>query len=71
MPDRSKVMTQKKRDTLVLQVGGWGMGLTTHPHKIIILLENRPTVLKTEEDSRSKRLKERKSQWEVDLNSQG
>jgi hypothetical protein len=28
MPDRSKVMTQTKRDTLVLQVGGWGMGLT-------------------------------------------
>jgi hypothetical protein len=23
MPDRSKVMTQTKRDTLVLQVGGW------------------------------------------------
>jgi hypothetical protein len=29
MPDRSKVMTQNKRDTLVLQVGGWGMGLKT------------------------------------------
>jgi hypothetical protein len=28
MPDRSKMMTQTKRDTLVLQVGGWGMGLT-------------------------------------------
>jgi hypothetical protein len=70
MLDRSKVMTQTKRDTLVLQVGGWGMGLTTHPHKIIIL-ENRPMVLKTEEDNRSQRLKERKSQGEVDLNSQG
>ena len=23
MPDRSKVMTQTKRDTLVLQVGSW------------------------------------------------
>jgi hypothetical protein len=23
MPDRSKVLTQKKRDALVLQVGGW------------------------------------------------
>jgi hypothetical protein len=23
MPDRSKVMTQTKRDTLVLHVGGW------------------------------------------------
>jgi hypothetical protein len=35
------------------------------------MLENRPTVLKTEEDSRSQRLKERKSQGEVDLSSQG
>jgi hypothetical protein len=42
-----------------------------HPHKIIILLENRPTVLKTEEDNRSQRLKERKSHGETDLNSQG
>jgi hypothetical protein len=71
MPDRSKVMTRTKRDTLVLQVGGWGMGLTTPSHKIIIILENRPTVLKTEEDSRSQRLKEWKSQGEVDVNSQG
>jgi len=23
MPDRSRVMTQTKRDTLALQVGGW------------------------------------------------
>jgi hypothetical protein len=29
MPDRIKVITQTKRDTLVLQVGGWGMGLIT------------------------------------------
>jgi hypothetical protein len=28
MPDGSKVMTQTKRDTLVLQVGGLGVGLT-------------------------------------------
>jgi hypothetical protein len=27
-PDRSKVMTQTKRDTDVLQVGDWGMELT-------------------------------------------
>jgi hypothetical protein len=33
MPDRSKVMTQTKRDTLVLQVAGLGVGLTTPPHK--------------------------------------
>jgi hypothetical protein len=32
------------------------------------LLENWPTVLKTEEDSRSQQLKEQKSQGEVDLN---
>jgi hypothetical protein len=33
MPDRSRVMTQTKRDTLVLQVGGFGVRLTTPPHK--------------------------------------
>jgi hypothetical protein len=26
LPDRSKVMTQTKRDTLVLQVGGYAKG---------------------------------------------
>jgi hypothetical protein len=52
-----------------LGVGAWGW--QPHPHKIIILLENRPMVLKKEEDSRSQRLKERKSQGEADLNSQG
>jgi hypothetical protein len=29
MPDRSKVMTQTKRDNLVLQVLGWGERLIT------------------------------------------
>ena len=28
-----QVMTQTKRDTLLLQVGGLGMTLTTSPHK--------------------------------------
>ena len=37
MPDRSRVMTQTKRDTLVLQVEGFGVGLTTpHSKKLII-----------------------------------
>jgi hypothetical protein len=27
MPDKSRVMTQTERDTLVLKVGGWGMRL--------------------------------------------
>jgi hypothetical protein len=36
MPDRSRVMTQTKRDTLVLQVG-FGMGLTIpHSKKLIV-----------------------------------
>jgi len=26
MPDRSRVMTQTKRDTLVFQVAGWAWG---------------------------------------------
>jgi hypothetical protein len=37
MPDMSKVMTQTKRDTLVLQVGGFGVGLTIpHSKKLIV-----------------------------------
>jgi hypothetical protein len=37
MPDRSSVMTQTKRDTLVLQVGRFGVGLTTpHSKKLIV-----------------------------------
>ena len=37
MPDRSKVMTQTKRDTLVLQVGGWVWGWQPHPIKNIFV----------------------------------
>jgi hypothetical protein len=37
MPDRPRVMTQTKRDTLVLQVWGFGVGLTTpHSKKLIV-----------------------------------
>jgi hypothetical protein len=42
MPDRSRVMTQTKRDTLVLQVGGFGVGLTTpHSKKILLRKSNK------------------------------
>jgi hypothetical protein len=43
MPDRSRVMTQTKRDNLALQIGGW-VRLTTPPHKKILLrdLKRRP-----------------------------
>ena len=37
MPDRSRVMTQTKRDTLVLQVGGLAWGLEPHTVKNILL----------------------------------
>ena len=37
MPDRSRVMTQMKRDTLVLQAGGWVSGQQPHPIKIIVM----------------------------------
>jgi hypothetical protein len=37
IPDRSRVMTQTKRDTLVLQVGGFDVGLTTpRSEKLIV-----------------------------------
>jgi hypothetical protein len=35
MPDRSRAMTQTKRDTLVLQVGVWAWGLQQHTVKTI------------------------------------
>jgi len=38
MPDRSKVMTQTKRDTMVLQFECWCVGLTTPSHKTYTLL---------------------------------
>jgi hypothetical protein len=37
MPDRSRVMTHTKRDTLVLQFWGFGVGLTTPHSKKLIL----------------------------------
>jgi hypothetical protein len=37
MPDRSKVMTQTKRDTLVLQVGGLAWGKQPHTVKNLLL----------------------------------
>jgi len=33
MPDWLQVITQTKRDTLVLHVGGWAWGVKTHPVK--------------------------------------
>jgi len=39
-PDMSKVMTQTKSDTLVLQVGGWTWGSEPHPIKKYILLRS-------------------------------
>jgi hypothetical protein len=43
MPDRSRVMTQTNMDTLVLQFGGFDVGLTT-PHskkRIVTKVEQR------------------------------
>jgi len=39
MLDRSKVMIQTKRDNLILQVGGWGIRLTSSPHKKNFIVE--------------------------------
>jgi hypothetical protein len=35
-PDRSKVMTQTKSDTLVLQVGGWAWGANSPCKKTFV-----------------------------------
>jgi len=40
MPDRSKVTTQTKRNNLTLQVVGWGIRLTSSPHKNNFIVEN-------------------------------
>jgi hypothetical protein len=50
MPDMSKVMTQTKRDTLVLQVGGLGVGLTTPPCKTWICFETSSEASVVEEE---------------------
>jgi hypothetical protein len=41
MPDRSRVMTQTKRDTLVLQVGGLAWGSTPHSKNVLLRKSNK------------------------------
>jgi hypothetical protein len=52
MPDRSRVMTQTKRDTLVLQVGG----LANNPHskkRIVTKVEKRKKLDEFNDDGES------------------
>jgi hypothetical protein len=53
MPDRSKVMTQTKWDTLVLQVGGWSESDNPTSLKVCLLikLQNWKTDGNNEDDS--------------------
>jgi hypothetical protein len=62
MPDRSKVMTQTKRDTIVLQVGGCGRGLTT-PSPLNNNIVRKPMIIASDgsEDLWSKIIKEAKA----------
>jgi hypothetical protein len=55
MPDRSRVMTQTKRDTLVLQVG-FGVGLTTlYSKKLIVMkVEQRNKLDRFNDDGRKR-----------------
>jgi hypothetical protein len=59
MPDRSRVMTQTKRDTLVLHVGGlawgFGVGLTTPHSKILVVtkVEKRKNLDRFSDDGES------------------
>ena len=50
VPDRSKVMTWTKRDTLVLQVGGWAWGWHSHPVKLVFV--EKPLKLETGQKQR-------------------
>jgi hypothetical protein len=56
MSDRSRVMTQTKRDTLVLQVGGFGVELTTpHSKKLIVTkVEQRKKLDRFNDDGRKR-----------------
>jgi hypothetical protein len=56
MPDRSRVMTQTKKYTLVLQVGGFGVGLTTpHSKKLIATkVEQRKKLYRFDDDGRKR-----------------
>jgi len=59
LPDRSKESTQTKRDTLVLQVGGWVHGPAPHhPGEKKYMLKNLDKGLENEEDRR-------KTGWKV------
>jgi len=69
MPDRSRVMTQTKRDTLVLQVGDLDMGLTTlHSKKLIVTKVQQREKLDRFNDDGWKRTKDTKitlATWNV------
>ena len=54
LPDRLKVMTQPIMDTLVLQVGGFGVGITTPPCKKIVVtkVEQRKKLDRLNDDGR-------------------
>ena len=58
MPDRSRMMTQTKRDTLVLQVWGFGVGLTTpHSKKLIVTKVEQRNKLDRFNDDGQKRIR--------------
>ena len=57
MPERSKLTTQTKRDTLILQAGGFGVG-GQQPHTVIKLIvtkvEQRKKLEGLKDDGRKK-----------------
>jgi hypothetical protein len=56
MPDRSRMMIQSKRDTLVLQVGGLAWGSQPHTVKKLIVtkVEQRNKLGRFNDDGRKK-----------------
>jgi len=60
MPHRSNMMTQTKKDTLVLQVGGvWVWDLQPHPIKIYSVEELLKLKMRSTKDGNDRRSKRR------------
>jgi hypothetical protein len=63
MPERSKGMIQTKRDTLVLQVGGWAQGQPHSPGKNALAKKSQPGKAGRINGHRPRRVKRNMNLW--------